>query len=105
MARDKKAEKGRYNFLIDSSVYKEFSRTCKELGIIRSKTVENHMKDFAAQQDISNLRREKTYKKGRYNFIIDTQTYKKFSVVCNDLGLVRSKKIENFMRGFIEKNK
>lgn len=42
----KRSNKGRYNFLIDESVYKEFSAVCGELGMIRSKNLENHMKEF-----------------------------------------------------------
>jgi len=41
-----KQKKGRYNFLIDESVYKEFSAVCEQLGMIRSKNLENHMKEF-----------------------------------------------------------
>jgi antitoxin component of RelBE/YafQ-DinJ toxin-antitoxin module len=44
--RKKGSNKGRYNFLIDESVYKEFSAVCEELGMIRSKNLENHMKEF-----------------------------------------------------------
>jgi len=43
--------------------------------------------------------------KGRYNFLIDKGTYDDFSVLCERLGLVRSKNLENYMREFIEKNK
>lgn len=43
--------------------------------------------------------------KGRYNFLIDKNTYDIFSVLCERLGLVRSKNLENYMREFIEKNK
>ncbi|MBU2560688.1 MAG: hypothetical protein KKD17_00160 [Nanoarchaeota archaeon] len=46
MNNKKKRKKGRYNFLIDESVYLEFSQLCDELGIIRSKSVENHMREF-----------------------------------------------------------
>jgi hypothetical protein len=42
----KPRHKGRYNFLIDSSVYVEFSQMCDELGIVRSKNLENYMRDF-----------------------------------------------------------
>ena len=42
----KRQKKGRYNFLIDESVYSEFSKICDELGLVRSKNLENHMKDF-----------------------------------------------------------
>jgi len=40
------SKKGRYNFLIDESVYLEFSQVCDELGFVRSKNLENYMKDF-----------------------------------------------------------
>jgi hypothetical protein len=43
---NRKPKKGRYNFLIDESVYQEFSHLCDELGLIRSKNLENHMKEF-----------------------------------------------------------
>ena len=105
MVKNRSTEKGRFNFLIDSSVYKEFSKICKDMGIIRSKVVENHMKSFAADPESATLRREKTQKKGRYNFLVDSSAYREFSEVCDDLGLVRSKNIENFMRDFIDKNK
>ena len=39
-------KKGRYNFLIDESVYREFSQLCEEKGLIRSKNIENHMREF-----------------------------------------------------------
>ncbi len=45
MAR-KKPIKGRYNFLISEEVYKDFSLLCEELGLVRSKNIENHLKDF-----------------------------------------------------------
>ena len=45
MAR-KKTDKHRYNFLIDKSTYDNFSLICEELGLVRSKSVERHMKDF-----------------------------------------------------------
>ena len=40
------SNKGRYNFLIDKKTYDEFSRICEELGLIRSKNLENYMKEF-----------------------------------------------------------
>ncbi|MFC1741847.1 hypothetical protein ACFL3V_04900 [Nanoarchaeota archaeon] len=47
MAQKKsKTMKGRYNFLIDESVYQEFSQLCEEQGLVRSKTLENHMKEL-----------------------------------------------------------
>jgi hypothetical protein len=42
----KKSNKQRYNFLIDKSVYDDFSLLCEELGLIRSKNIEKHMKRF-----------------------------------------------------------
>ena len=42
----KKSTKGRYNFLIDESVYEDFSLLCDELGLVRSKHVENYMKQL-----------------------------------------------------------
>ena len=44
-------------------------------------------------------------KKGRYNFLIDESIYVEYSQICDELGLVRSKNIENYMREFIKKNK
>jgi hypothetical protein len=44
-------------------------------------------------------------KKGRYNFLIDESVYVEFSQVCDDLGLVRSKNIENYMKDFVKRNK
>lgn len=98
-------KKGRYNFLIDSSVYREFSGLCSELGLIRSKVIENHMKSFIKQKEIGIGRGERSGEKGRYNFIIDSGVYDDFSFACEDFGLVRSKNIEMFMRGFIDKNR
>jgi hypothetical protein len=46
----KKAKKGRYNFLIEESVYLEYSELCDELGIVRSKNIENYMRDFVKRQ-------------------------------------------------------
>ena len=43
--------------------------------------------------------------KGRYNFLIDSSVYDEFSAVCDELGLIRSKKLEHFMKEFAEKNK
>ena len=43
--------------------------------------------------------------KDRYNFLIDRSIYDDFSSLCEEQGLVRSKKIELFMRSFIEENK
>jgi len=43
--------------------------------------------------------------KDRYNFLIDKPTYEDFSMICDELGLVRSKKVENYIRQFVEENK
>ena len=43
--------------------------------------------------------------KQRYNFLIDRSTYEDFSIICEDLGLIRSKVLEKNMKNFIEKNK
>jgi hypothetical protein len=43
--------------------------------------------------------------KQRYNFLIDKAVYDDFSLLCEELGLVRSKKLENAMKEFIEENK
>ena len=43
--------------------------------------------------------------KERYNVLIDKETYAEFSGICDEEGLVRSKKVEKFMKEFIEKNK
>ena len=45
MAR-KKESKGRYNFLIDSKVYDEFSKICEVNGLVRGKQVELAMKEI-----------------------------------------------------------
>jgi hypothetical protein len=41
----------------------------------------------------------------RYNFLIDRDVYKDFSLLCEELGLVRGKKLEISMKKFIEENK
>lgn len=43
--------------------------------------------------------------KERYNFLIDKETYEDFSMLCEELGLIRSKIVENALKEFIEKNK
>ena len=48
---------------------------------------------------------KKKSNKDRYNFLIDKAVYEDFSLLCEELGLVRSKKLENFMKEFIEQNK
>ena len=42
--------------------------------------------------------------KQRYNFLIDRDTYDDFSLLCEELGLVRSKNLELYMKRFIEEN-
>jgi len=44
-------------------------------------------------------------KKGRYNFLIEKNVYKEFSEICDELGLVRSKKLERFMKRFNEEHR
>lgn len=48
---------------------------------------------------------KKASNKERYNFLIDKQTYEDFSLICEELGLVRSKNLEHHMKRFIEENK
>jgi hypothetical protein len=43
--------------------------------------------------------------KERYNFLIDRDVYLDFSMLCEELGLVRSKKLENYMKQFVEENR
>jgi hypothetical protein len=43
--------------------------------------------------------------KQRYNFLIDASVYDDFSILCEELGLVRSKNLENYMKEFVEKHK
>ena len=50
------------------------------------------------------MARPKSNKK-RYNFLIDKKIYSDFSLICEELGLVRSKKLEIYMKEFIKKNK
>ena len=49
------------------------------------------------------MARKKSNKK-RYNFLIDKNTYDEFSLLCEELGLVRSKKLEIYMKRFIKEN-
>jgi len=42
----KKGSKERYNFLIDKTVYEDFSLICDELGLIRSRNIEKHLQKF-----------------------------------------------------------
>ena len=48
---------------------------------------------------------KKDTSKGRYNFLIDESVYIEFSQVFEDIGIVRSKNLENYMKEFIKKNK
>ena len=43
--------------------------------------------------------------KQRYNFLLDKQVYDDFSLLCSELGLVRGKNLEIYMKKFIEENK
>jgi len=43
--------------------------------------------------------------KQRYNFLIDREVYDDFSLICEELGLVRSKNLERYMKTFIEEHK
>ena len=47
----------------------------------------------------------KKLNKQRYNFLIDKDTYENFSLICDELGLVRSKNIERYMKDFVESYK
>ena len=42
----KKKRKGRYNFLLDSDVYEEFSKICEQQGLVRGKKIELLLKEF-----------------------------------------------------------
>ncbi len=48
---------------------------------------------------------KKKSNKDRYNFLIDKDIYKDFSDICEELGFIRSKKVEHGMQEFIENNK
>jgi len=48
---------------------------------------------------------KKKTKKGRYNFLIDEETYKRFSELCEEKGLVRSKQIEILLKNMMEEKK
>ncbi len=63
MAR-KSSGKERYNFLIDKSVYDDFSLLCDDLGLVRGKQVENFMRDFVFQRQ-EELARFKEIKNGK----------------------------------------
>jgi len=53
---------------------------------------------------VGKIAKQKSNKK-RYNFLIDGNTYDEFSLLCEEMGLVRSKKLEIHMKKFIEENK
>lgn len=46
----------------------------------------------------------KASNKQRYNFLIDKEVYDDFSLICNELGLIRSKNLERYMKEFIDSN-
>ncbi|MCB9358758.1 hypothetical protein H6503_02410 [Candidatus Woesearchaeota archaeon] len=48
---------------------------------------------------------KKGSQKQRYNFLIDKKVYDEFSMLCEELGLVRSKKVELFMKEFLDRQK
>ena len=48
---------------------------------------------------------KKSDKKGRYNFLLDNDTYADFSLLCDELGFVRSKKVEQYLKQFIEEHR
>ncbi len=54
--RKKKAKrtKNRYNFLIDSEIYSEFSSMCEEEGLVRGKQVELMMAGFIKRRKEGN---------------------------------------------------
>jgi hypothetical protein len=43
--------------------------------------------------------------KERYNFLIDKHVYRDFSLLCEEMGLVRSKNLEHYMKKFSEEHK
>jgi len=43
--------------------------------------------------------------KRRFNFLIEEGVYKEFSDLCEELAIVRSKHIENYLKKFIKQNK
>ncbi len=51
---NKKTKKGRYNFLIDETIYSEFSKICEEEGLVRSKQVENMIKKLIEEHKQEN---------------------------------------------------
>lgn len=47
---------------------------------------------------------KKSEQKGRYNFLLDNQTYADFSMLCDELGFVRSKKVEQYLKQFLQEH-
>ena len=47
---------------------------------------------------------KKSDQKGRYNFLLDNQVYADFSLICNELGFVRSKKVEQYLKLFLQEH-
>ena len=45
----KRSNKKRYNFLLDKDVYDDFSLICEELGLVRSKNIEIHLRKFVKE--------------------------------------------------------
>ncbi|MBW2989482.1 hypothetical protein KY358_04150 [Candidatus Woesearchaeota archaeon] len=41
----------------------------------------------------------------RINFILDEEVYREFSVLCEELAIVRSKHIENYLKKFIKQKR
>ena len=48
---------------------------------------------------------KKRSNKQRYNFLIDKDIYDDFSLICEELGLVRSKNLERYMKKFVDEHK
>ena len=48
---------------------------------------------------------KKRTNKQRYNFLIDRDIYDDFSLICEELGLVRSKNLERYMKKFVDEHK
>jgi len=47
---------------------------------------------------------KKRSNKQRYNFLIDREAYENFSLLCEELGLVRGKNLERYMKNFVEEH-
>jgi antitoxin component of RelBE/YafQ-DinJ toxin-antitoxin module len=50
------------------------------------------------------MAKRKVNEKERVNFLIDKSAYEEFSRLCEELGYVRSKQIELFMKRMVEEN-